>query len=113
MKIKSLTVCYWSLIIGLFIAGTTFFSSCKKEYIPPPTPPTLTYNLRFTNNSNNPYLVEVDGTRVVMSGKTYKDYNLKKGTYAWKVTQQAGYLLYPTVNSGILTLDQNAQVVFP
>jgi hypothetical protein len=95
------------ITIGLLIAGAISFSGCAKEDITP------TYNLRFTSTSNNPYLVEVDGTSTVLPGNTYKDYKLKKGTYAWKVTQQSGYVLYPTVQSGTVNLDQDKQIVFP
>lgn len=104
MKLKQL------LKIGFLFVGIIFFSSCSKEDSSTATP---TYNLRFTNTSSNPYLVEVDGTSNVLSGNTYRDYKLKKGTYAWKTTQQSGYVLYPTVVSGTVNLDQDKQIVFP
>jgi len=72
-----------------------------------------TYNLRFTSTSSNPYLIEVDGNSNVISGNTYKDYKLTKGTYSWKVTQQSGYVLYPTEKSGTVNLDQDKEIVFP
>ena len=88
----------------------TTINSCKKDDSTPTTP---TYNLRFTSTSSNPYLVEVDGTSNIIQGNTYKDYKLKKGTYAWKVTQQSGYLLSPTIKSGTVNMDKDSQIVFP
>ncbi|QQS31132.1 MAG: hypothetical protein IPM47_09520 [Sphingobacteriales bacterium] len=94
------------LAIGLLFV--LFLNSCGKDedYLP-------TFNLRFTNTSSNPYLIEVDGNSNVIQGSTYKDYKLKIGTYAWEVTQQSGYILYPTVLSGTVNLDKDKQIVFP
>jgi len=71
------------------------------------------YELRFTSTSSNPYLINVDGNSDVIGGNTYKSYSFPKGTYAWKVTQQSGYLLYPSVRSGTVNLDQDKEIVFP
>ncbi|MCC6600571.1 MAG: hypothetical protein IT223_07830 [Crocinitomicaceae bacterium] len=95
------------LAIVAIITGAVFFSGCTKESVSP------IYNLRFTCTSNNPYLVEVNGKSNVLSGNTYKDYRLEKGTYSWKVTQQSGFVLYPTIQSGTVNLDQDKQIVFP
>lgn len=85
------------------------FSSCSKDN----EDVTPSYKLRFTNTSDNPYLVEVDGSSNVLSGNTFKNYTLGKGTYAWKVTQQSGYVLYPTIQEGTVNLDQDKEIVFP
>lgn len=98
------------LKIGFLIVGIFFFSSCEKDDTLPVTP---TYNLRFTSTSDNPYLVEINGDSDILSGKTYRDYKLNKGTYSWKVTQQSGYVLYPTILSGTVNLNQDKQIVFP
>lgn len=71
------------------------------------------YTLRFTCTSKNPYLVQIDGNSNVVQGNTYREYYLKKGTYAWKVTQQSGYVFYPTIKEGTITLDQDKEIVFP
>ncbi len=72
-----------------------------------------TYELRFTCTSDNPYLVEVNGYSNIVSGNSYKNYYLKKGTYAWRVEQQSGYVLYPTVKEGTVNLDQDKEIIFP
>lgn len=97
-------------IITLFaiitIASLSLLTSCTKE-------DPLTYELRYTCTSDNPYLVEVNGESDIISGHTYINYRLEKGTYAWKVTQQSGYLLYPTIQEGTVTLDQDREIIFP
>jgi hypothetical protein len=97
------------LLASFFIVTLTTFSSCSKdnENVTP------SYELRFTNISDNPYLVEVDGSSVILSGNTFKNYTLEEGTYAWKVTQQSGYLLYPTIQDGTVNLNQDKEIVFP
>lgn len=114
------------LLGGLLIT----LGSCRKDDDPEPTtsttttttttttPPTTapvvsSYDLRFTCTSSNPYLIEVDGNSDIVSGNSFKNYTLKKGTYAWKVTQQSGYALYPTVKEGTVTLDKDKGIVFP
>ena len=89
-------------------------SGCKKdEYSEPPAPTVKTFELRFTCISDNPYKVEVAGKSNIISGHSYKTYDLKQDTYSWKFTQQSGYLFYPTIQEGTLTLDQDKEIVFP
>lgn len=98
-------------IYRLFIIAVCFvtigFSSCTEDAITP------TYELRFTSTSDNPYLIEVNGSSEVIPGNTYISYFIPQVTYAWKVTQQSGYLLYPTVREGTVTLDEDKEIVFP
>lgn len=94
------------LISSIFAIG---FSACEKEEDSSST----TYELRFTNTSSNPYQIQVDGTTSSLSGNTFKEYSLKKGTYSWKVTQISGYLMYPTIQEGTVNLDQDKEIVFP
>ncbi|MDY0077026.1 MAG: hypothetical protein RBR87_07085 [Bacteroidales bacterium] len=98
------------LLASFFMIALLSFSSCSKDKEDNATP---SYELRFTNTSNNPYLVEVDGNSNILSGNTFKNYTLKKGTYAWKITQQSGYILYPTVKDGTVNLSQDKEIVFP
>ena len=94
------------LILSLVIFG---LSSCGKD----DSLITPTYELRFTCTSDNPYLIEVDGNSDVVSGHSYVTYTLDKGTYSWKVTQQSGYVLYPTEREGTVNLNQDKEIVFP
>ncbi len=71
------------------------------------------HEVRFTNLSSNPYMIEIDGRSNVISGNSYKNYYLDRGTYPWQVTQQSGYLLYPTVRSGTISVNKDKQIVFP
>jgi hypothetical protein len=88
------------------VSGLLFIlSSCAKME--------LTHELRFSCTSNNPYLIEIDGHSDIIQGNSFKDYQLEEGTYAWKVTQQSGYLIYPTIKDGVITLDQDREIIFP
>ncbi len=105
----------YSITIVILIAIVSF-SGCKKADDNPASSPqstTPSYNLRFTCTSSNPYLIEINGNSNVVQGNSYKDYTLEKGTYYWKVTQQSGYLVYPTVQDGNITLDQDKEITFP
>lgn len=97
------------LTFTFLMLAFAFVTGCsdKEEDITP------VFELRFTNTSSNPYFVEVNGTTDVQDGNSFKNYNLDKGTYAWKVTQKSGYILYPTVREGTITLDQDKEIVFP
>lgn len=109
------------LMIGLIFVGLSNLTSCKKNNPGPNNsgggssnnPSTQYYQLRFTSTSNNPYLIEINGTSSTIQGNTFKNYNLKKGTYAYKITQKSGYLFYPTVNQGTVNLNQDKEIVFP
>ncbi|MBU1369600.1 MAG: hypothetical protein KJ578_04445 [Bacteroidetes bacterium] len=96
-------------LVSFFLALSVSFVSCKKDN----EDLTPRYELRFTNTSNNPYLIEVDGNSSTILGKTFKNYSLEKGTYAWKISQQSGYLLFPTIQEGTINLDRDKEVVFP
>ena len=103
------------LLKGLFIISIVVlgFSSCKKDDNNDDPNSTPKYELRFTSTSNNPYKVEVAGHSDIISGHSYIKYDLEKNTYSWKVTQQSGYAIYPTVKDGTVTLDQDLEIVFP
>ena len=106
---------YKLLMLCVLFIGMATLNSCKKDDDNPSSSSTTTpsYNLRFTCTSTNPYLVEINGTSNVLQGGYYRDYTLKQGTYAWKVTQQSGYLLYPTIKSGTYNLTQDGEIIFP
>ncbi len=97
------------LVISLIVFG---LSSCEKDDNDGSSS-TPKYELRFTSTSSNPYKVEVAGNSDIISGNSYIKYELEKNTYSWKVTQQSGYAVYPTVKEGTVTLDQDLEIVFP
>lgn len=103
------------LTIGFLFVGMVCLMSCKKDNPSPNSSgsSTQTYELRFTCTSSNPYLIEVNGNSDIVQGNSFKVYILDKGTYSWEVTQQSGYLLYPTVLDGTANLDQDKEIVFP
>ena len=96
-----------TLTVLLLAFSLVVSTGCKKEET------RASYELRFTSTSDNPYLIEIDGTSSVMSGHTFKNYVLEQGTYPWKVTQQSGYLISPTIREGTVTLDQDKEIIFP
>ena len=87
---------------SLFILAMFSLIGCEKDNNEDSTPK---YELRFTSTSDNPYKIEVAGNSDVIQGHSYKSYNLEKNTYSWKVTQQSGYVVYPTIKEGTVTLD--------
>jgi len=95
------------LLVLLLTLSFVITTGCKKDESRP------NYSLRFTNTSENPYLIEIDGTSSTINGNTFKNYSLVQGTYPWKVTQQSGYLLYPTVKEGTVTLNKDKEIIFP
>ena len=97
------------LLASFFMVAMVTFSSCSKDN----ENATPSYQLRFTNTSDNPYLIEVNGGSNVLSGNSFKNYTLNKGTYSWKVTQQSGYVLYPTIKDGTVNLDKDKEIIFP
>ncbi len=99
------TILFFLLVLSLFI------TSCEKEsdiFLS-----SRKYELRFTSTSRNPYLIEVNGNSDIIPGNTYKSYKFKKGSYSWRVEQQSGYLLYPTIREGTVNLNEDKEIVFP
>lgn len=102
-----------ALIAAIVVVAFISLSGCNKDEDDNVTPTPTKYELRFTCTSSNPYLIEVAGNSDLIWGGTYNIYKLNKGTYAWKVTQQSGYILYPTIKEGTVNLDQDKEIVFP
>lgn len=65
-----------------------------------PEPSCDTGIIRYTNTSNNPYKIYLDGgTLEVLQGGTHVDKEVSKGNHAVKAIQQSGYVFYPTEKS--------------
>lgn len=73
--------------------------------------------ITITNTSDNPYNVYLDNTYVFkLQGNTFKDdYAVSAGSHTFKAEQVSGYVLYPTVKEGTLTVAQCDKIswVFP
>lgn len=104
-----MTKTHFILLLSIILIVLVSTSGCKKEE----QETVSKFELRFTNTSDNPYLVQVSRTSSSLQGQTFKGYNLERGNYAWKVTQQSGYILYPAVEEGTLNLHRDKEVVFP
>lgn len=72
------------------------------------------FTVRFVNNSSNPYYLKIDGSfKDEISGNTYQDFAIDKGSHDWEVTQVSGYALYPTTKDGSFYADQDLTITFP
>lgn len=98
----------FTILLCLTIASLSFFS-CEKA--------ATTGKIRFTNTSNNPYTVYVDGTsHGTVSGNTSADVsNVSVGTHGLEVIQQSGYLFSPTdqTYSVQVIAGETSQCTFP
>lgn len=84
-----------------------FLLSCNKNDIG-------LYELRFTNNSNDRYKINLVGVEYFyLEGNTYHDFVKPKGTYYWEATQVDGYLLFPTKKNGSVELIHDQEVIIP
>ncbi|MBK8442071.1 MAG: hypothetical protein IPL35_01060 [Sphingobacteriales bacterium] len=108
-----------TIILFLFLVATTFNFGCNKDdddnggtnnsgctLVP----------MRFTNTSDNPYNLFIDGTfKKQMSGNTEIVYELEKGVHTAKAEQVSGYVFYPTIVNKNFTLSscQEQGWIFP
>ena len=90
-KIKRIINCLLLSIIVVFI------SSCLKSG----------GSIKIINNSDNPYSITLNGTsKGTINGHETKNLvSITAGTYTITVTQLSGYLIYPSVYSTSLTLE--------
>lgn len=80
----------------------------------------LTGEIRFNNNSKNPYKLYINNVyETTMLGNSFVDYTLEIGYYKWRAEQQSGYLFYPAIftssnpNGVYVGSATKANVVFP
>jgi len=74
--------------------------------------------IQCTNISSDPYFVSISGptsTTISVPGKGVQTVTVKPGYYSVEVTQQSGYILYPTKQTftGTVSLGKTQIVVFP
>lgn len=91
-----------------------FFTACEKDKDTKPNCDKGT--IRFTNTSNNPYNLSINGQgKGQVSGNSFVEYEVGKGEHSCKAEQASGYLLYPTVREtkvSIFGCDEK-EFVFP
>lgn len=90
---------------------------CKKEKSNPngSNGGTTTATVYFKNTTSDPYKMEIDGASQgdLPSGTTSNGYTITSGIgHELKVTQQSGYVLYPTVNKKTITLSTGDSYTF-
>jgi hypothetical protein len=62
-------------------------------------------SVKFINKSANPYNLSINGaSKGEISGGSFKVIELDAGTYSLKAEQVSGYILYPTVKDGEITV---------
>jgi hypothetical protein len=62
-------------------------------------------SVKFINKSANPYKLSINGaSKGEISGGSSKIIELDVGTYALKAEQVSGYILYPTIKNGEITV---------
>jgi len=61
--------------------------------------------VKFINKSANPYRLSINGaSKGEISGSSSKIIELDAGTYTLKTEQVSGYIRYPTVKDGEITV---------
>jgi hypothetical protein len=67
-----------------------------------------TGSVKFINKSTNPYKLSINGaSKGEISGNSSKIIDLDVGTYTLKAEQVSGYILFPTVKDGEITVRRN------
>ncbi len=91
----------------LTLASASLFTSCSKL---------VNGELRFSNNSANPYNCYVDGGfKFKLNGNNSKDIDVKEGEHTVRVEQVSGYLVYPTILNWNVTVQAGKaySITFP
>lgn len=82
-------------ILGAALAAM-LLPSCNKDETPEPQPVPENGTIRFTNSSNDPYDVYIDGeSEGSVAGHGIKEVQRKSGSYELKAVQQTGYVDTP------------------
>lgn len=80
----------------MLLFSVALLASCTKDD---------TGTVRFSNNSSNPYELFINGeSKGEFGGLTWRNFDLDAGSYTLKATQVSGYILFPTVKEGQITL---------
>ncbi len=92
------------------VVATTFFS-CAKDDDQSLTKSICEQNntgeVSVSNTQSDPYKVYVNGGyKQLVSSKSKTSFDLSPGTYTIKLEQSSGYVLYPTVYTKSVTINQ-------
>lgn len=83
----------------VFICSIILFCSCSKE------DDCLSGTVRFSNTSDNPYNLFIDGTfQQEIPGNTFIELDLLEGQHSATAEQVSGYLLFPTIRETTLNV---------
>lgn len=103
-------------ILAMVLIATSFFTSCEKDDYPDGSSTSTTGIISFVNTSKNSYSIYIDDRSYgSIPGGKYKDIIVKVGTHSYKVSQNEGYVMYPTVGTGqcFISPDEKVVVSFP
>lgn len=88
----------FGLFSFLLICCISLATGCSKDEFG-------TGSVKFINKSTNPYKLSINGaSKGEISGGSSRIFDLDAGTYALKAEQVSGYILYPTVKEGQITV---------
>ncbi len=102
-------------VIAIAMAGTTM-PSCKKAADTPTDSSCATGTVKFTNNSDDQYSINIDGaTTDVISARQILTKLLTKGSHSLGATQMTGFVTTPTERKTIITLNgcDTREFMFP
>jgi len=61
--------------------------------------------VKITNNSTNTYKLSINGaSKGELGGKEWRNFYLDTGSYTLKAEQVNGFILFPTVKNGQITV---------
>ena len=101
-------------LITVLMAAAIGLSSCTKTTNS--TGSNDTGTIRYTNQSSNPYTIYLDGTsKGSLDGGKYTEFTVYKGDHSTKAEQISGYVVYPTVRTGTVTIagGDSKEFIFP
>ena len=100
------------LLICLFVVFLTIGCSTASK---PTCEQDNTFSMEFTNGSNDPYDLYINGVfEQIVEAKSKTTYDIPAGYWSAKVVQRSGYTLYQTVNDYSNTYESctNYYIVF-
>lgn len=98
------------VLFSAMIAATILTGCSKSDEVKPTATEGV---IRFSNTSDNPYTIFIDGNNVgSVKGKKFVEKKKTAGTYELKAIQESGYLVYPTEREVTMRLNANSEIEF-